>query len=112
MVVTVLISKNSIRNCKKVLRLLVNFTDEHNTKRRANSAFYRLLKPSSSVSGRGTLCNRVFPAIPAGINTFIQMLDISLNNADSYEVVMKITYAGWKITYAGWPTGGGETQTM
>lgn len=36
------------------------------------------------------------------------MLDISLNNADNYGVVMKITYAGWKITYAGWAVGGGR----
>lgn len=40
------------------------------------------------------------------------MLDISLNNADNYKVVMKITYAGQKITYAGWSVGGEETQTM
>lgn len=54
-------------------------------KRAENSAFYRLLKPSgANVSARPVHCNRVFPAIPSGINTFIQMLDISLNNADNY----------------------------
>jgi hypothetical protein len=32
---------------------------------------------------------------------FIQSVDI--NGDSEYEVVTKITYAGWRITYAEWP---------
>lgn len=28
-----------------------------------------------------------------------------MDGDSDYEVVTKITYAGWRITYAGWPAG-------